>query len=360
MTGVATAIVGSAVIGGYASNRAASKASDSQEAATQAQLAPFRLKKPYLDSGYGLAENNLQAGLDAGAYTGPTYAGMDPRTAEGLNLRYDTALQNQGVASNIMDQTSGFADNAANLYNMSSQDALAGAVDYSTGDQYDALLGAAMRDPYRKLTENTLPEINNRAMASGNMNSSRAGMAEAVANRGYQDRVADAGANIQNKLMNQYLKANNDRISNMTTANNNMASIFGNAYGLQNDISGSMIGVGNAFQADQQGQYGDAETQYYAPYDRSNAYISNYLNQLGEAPATGQVNPNLYDPTSSTITGALGGAQLGFDMYNQFSGFNNLNSPSINYALANPTSSNLTAQQQQALQVQAGMPTTFL
>jgi len=321
MTIGAAAFIGAgAALGGYASYRGAKKASESQDKATAAQMRAFDLKEPYLDSGYSLAQNNLQAGMDAGAYTGPTYAGMDPRTVEGLNLRYDTALQNQGVASNIMDQTSGFADNAANLYNMSSQDALAGAIDYSTGDQYDALLGAAMRDPYRQLTENTLPEINNRAMASGNMNSSRAGMAEAVANRGYQDRAADAGANIQNKLMNQYLKANNDRISNMTTANNNMAGIFGDAYALQNDISGSMIGVGNAFQADQQGQYGDAQTQYYAPYDRSNAYISNYLNQLGEAPATGQVNPNLYDPSMSAVTGAFGGAQMGMDLYSGFKG----------------------------------------
>lgn len=320
ISGSALAIGAGAAIGGYASYKGAKESSKAQDRATAAQMEGFNLKKPYLSQIYTYSDRNLQDAMNKGRYLGDTYAGMDPRTAAGLDLQYDTALANQQLANNMMDQTSGFVGNAQDLYNLSSQDALADAIDYSTGDQYDALLGAAMRDPYRQLTESTLPQLNNQAMVSGNMNSSRAGMAEAVANRGYQDRVADAGANIQNKLMNQYLKANNDRISNMTTANNNLAGIFGDAYGFQRGLAGDMIATGRAYQADQQAQYNQDVAEHMGDYSFQKGLYDDFQGTMGELPATGQIQPNLYNPSMSAITGALGGAQMGLDLYKGFKG----------------------------------------
>jgi hypothetical protein len=333
MAWVATAVVGSAVIGGVASNSAAGKAADAQDRASQlnyeASMAGFNLSKPYLSDLYANQQFQYEQMLANGAYDGETFGGMDPRTTTGYDQMYDQGSQQNLAATGMMDTTSGFAGNAANLYNTAAnsnvqgdamnfasqngiggaldfanannsaqsainfgnannnfansydyassntgvqdanafaagstnvqdanafgagstnvqdanafaanstnvqdanafaagstnvQDALdfaakddmQGAIDYASGDRLDSLTKAAMRDPYRQLTESTLTGIDASASASGNMNSSRAGIADALAQRSYDDRSADVSAGIQDSLMTQYTN-NRDTLAN--------------------------------------------------------------------------------------------------------------------------------------------------
>ena len=90
----------------------------------------------------------------------------------------------------------------------------------------EPLLAAAMRDPFRQLTEQTLPGIDRSASATGNTNSSRAGVSEALANRAFADRSADMGASIQDRLIDRSMKAQQAQLSNMTAANKNLAGFM--------------------------------------------------------------------------------------------------------------------------------------
>ena len=109
ISGSALAIGGGMAVGGYLSYKGAKDSakamSKSQDKATAAQMEGFRLKEPYLSQIYTYSDRNMQDAMNKGRYLGDTYAGMDPRTAAGLDLQYDTALANQQLANNMMDQT---------------------------------------------------------------------------------------------------------------------------------------------------------------------------------------------------------------------------------------------------------------
>lgn len=489
MVWAATAIVGGAVIGGVASSNAAGKAADAQDRASQlnydATMAGFNLSEPYLSSLYDNQQTQYDQMINNGAYTGQTFAGMDPRTSTGYDQMYGQGSQQNLAATGMMDTTSGFAGNAANLYNnaantnvqgdamafagqngiggaldfanannsaqsainfgnannnfansydyassntgvqdanafaagstnvqdanafgagstnvqdslnFAAKDDMQGAIDYASGDRLDSLTKAAMRDPYRQLTESTLTGIDASASASGNMNSSRAGIADALAQRSYDDRSADVSAGIQDSLMTQYTNnrdtlANNylgdrsdqtdrftdnrntqadtylgnrndiasdyrnagdaasDRFtnssdylsdsyltnqsdqrnfygntentqySNMTTANNNMGNIYGNALASQGAGTQGMIGAGNAFGTYAQGRLNAA----MADYDRQNGYgmgvtgqYSNMLNGLAVSNSSNpNIQPNMYDSTAAGITGAVSGGMGAYQM----------------------------------------------
>lgn len=58
----------------------------------------------------------------------------------------------------------------------------------------DAQVAASLRDPFRQLTEQTLPGIGSAAVGTGNMGGSREAIAQGIAQRGFADRAADVSA----------------------------------------------------------------------------------------------------------------------------------------------------------------------
>jgi len=499
MTFVASAVVGSAVVGAYASNKASKAAEKAQNKATAAnersadaalefQREGFDMSKPYFQDIYGGASDAANAAVQNGPYQGETLAGMDPRTLDGLNRQLNYAANNAGFANDAMSATSGFANNANTLYNNAAntdrladgmtfagqndisgaldfskannsaqdamnfgqanntvgdaynfaagntnlqdanafaagstnlqdanafaagstnvQDALAfanqdnmqGALDYASGDRLDSMVSAAMRDPYRQLTEQTLTGIDARASGSGNMNSSRAGIADAIAQRSYDDRSADVAAGIQDKLMTQYLgnrdtlseqflgdrESQGDRFiddrntqtdrftdnqrdvsgdymdaqqnaadmytdssqfntktylnnqqdmrtaytnnagqqySDMTTANNNLGNIYGNASTLADSAAGNIVNVGDRFQANTQAGYNEAQRRYLEQNGGFNMGIYGQQNnimqgapQSGTAPAPYYQQPNMYDPSTAALTGGISAGYGAYQM----------------------------------------------
>ena len=67
-----TATIGATIVGAGTGIYGANKAAKAQKSATAAQMAPFNLKKPYLEGLYSGVEGAGQAMLDAHPYTGPT------------------------------------------------------------------------------------------------------------------------------------------------------------------------------------------------------------------------------------------------------------------------------------------------
>ena len=77
-------------------------------------MRPFNLKEPFLKDLYSGAQGALNDALATGAFTGPTYAGLDPmqmRGITGMGAFGDRAL---GLGSSFMDTGQGFAQNAQN------------------------------------------------------------------------------------------------------------------------------------------------------------------------------------------------------------------------------------------------------
>ena len=270
-----------AIIGGGLGLIGASRQAKSQDAATAAQMAGFKQYEPYVDGLLEGSQGALDGQLATGYYGGPTYAGpngLQTGTAATMG-QYGTNMMNAG--STMMGQNTGFGTNANNLYsgamanagNISGyatdfndiyneqrgvagdQSTLAGQIqgsagnfnnlanqqsgltnrftglaDQAQGTDYLAnanayaqansqpLVDAALRDGRRNLQEKTLTGIDMAASGSGNMNSSRAGIAEGVANRAFDDRAADVRAQVNSDLRQDSLAQQNLQFGQANTA----------------------------------------------------------------------------------------------------------------------------------------------
>ena len=309
--------VAGAVIGGVMANKAAKKSAGAQDRATEAQMAGFNLAKPYVEAGYKGGQEGLNYSLDKGAYSGDTYANMNNMQDTGYNYMNNFGMGQQNNAQNFMNQGANYGSNYNNLYNQAGQDNLGNANAYAVNNS-QGLINSAMRDSTRQLNEQTLPGINMAASGSGNVNSSRTGVADAIARRSYDDRMADTTSNIQNKLSNQYLTQNQNQFNNQMNANQQLGGLYGQGFGMGNIISGMMTGAGGAFQKDAQNQMNTDKSQFEDDRDfQLNQYNKYMSGILGKAPmTTGQVTPNLYDPQMSGVMGAMQGYGMGKKMQN--------------------------------------------
>lgn len=295
------------IAGGYFANKSAKNQQKANQAAIDAQMAGFNLAKPYTAGMYSGGTDALNASLDAGYYGGPTYASLNSTQNNALNSLMGTGQAGANDATNFMNTGRPFADNYANLYDKASGDMLGNAINYASANT-EPLLRNAMRNDYRNLMENQLPQTGLSASATGNTNASRRDTREAILERGYLDRQADTSATISDRLIDRSLNAQNNQLSNMTTANQNLAGLYG--MGQTNAGAAQMLNAGGVLQGDAQNTMNDAKANYDDERDFAlNQYMKYNAGILNNAPqSVGQVNPNTVDPMTAT----LGGMKAGF------------------------------------------------
>ena len=319
-----------ALIGAGASLLGSKMQSKSQDKANAAKMASFNQYKPYVDANLKGSEAALDGVLNTGAYQGQTYAGANDFQTGTANTMggYGTNMMNSGNA--MMGNNAGFGNNSNSLYgqyqgmaNSAQQDRLGNAMNYASANT-GGLVDAAMRDDRRNLQENTLTGIDMAASGSGNMNSSRAGVAEAVANRAYDDRRADVATNIQNSLIDRSLGQQAQQFADQGSALQGAGQAnqsIQNAYGVgMNTLGqGSNFGMnaGNALQGYNQAQLNDQKTQFEAQRDFELEQRKGYQSGvLGKAPSSSGagVTANLNNPYAA----AMGGAMNGFGFQQEF------------------------------------------
>ena len=309
--------VAGAVVGGYMANQAAKKQAKAMDAANRMSNMGYLDAQPYINFGYSGGKGALQDALNTGAYAGPTYAGLNAMQTGALNEQFGLGQTANQYGGNLAQTGSGFGGNYADLYSRAmGGSAMQNAIDYANSNS-GSLVDAALRDSTRQLTEQTLPGINRAASATGNTNSSRAGIADALATRGYQDRAADVSADITNTLMNQSLAQQQRDYANAMSANQGLASAFGTGMNTGFQGLGQQLAAGGAFQQDQQNQFTDAQSNFDRQRDFELDQYSKFMSGiLGRAPMKGKnYQPNLVDPTSAALSGAISGFGLGGQMF---------------------------------------------
>ena len=351
-----------AIIGGAMGLMGANKQSKAQDRATEAQMAGFKQYEPYVDSNLAGGSTALGGVLSTGAYGGQTYAGPNNfQTGTANNMGgYGTSMQNAGFG--MMDQNANFGNNYQNMYgqaqglygqsqdiygksqglygqaqdvynqgaSLSGQnqdlfqqnkglynqfqglseeakaDRLGTAMDYANTNS-GALVNSAMRDDRRNLQENTLTGIDLAASGTNNMNSSRAGIAEAVANRAYDDRRADVSMGIQDRLIDRSL---NNQAQQFTDRSNALTNA-GTAGAAQ---SSNLAGAGNAL-SNQNNSLGAASGALTA----SNNYLSGGANHLN---AAGNMNQGISGAYTQGLNTLGQGANFGMNAGNSLQGYN--------------------------------------
>ena len=302
--------IAGAVIGGVMANKSAKNQQRANQAAIDAQMAGFNLAKPYIGDMYSGGTDALNASLGAGYYNGPTFAGLNNTQTDALNSMEGTGQAGANDATNFMNTGRGFANNYANLYNQASGDMLGNAINYASNNS-DPLLKNAMRDDYRNLMENQLPNTGLSSSATGNTNSSRRGVREAILERGFLDRKADTSANIQDSLINRSMTAQQNQLDNMTGANANLANLYG--MGQTNAGAAQMLQAGELRRANDQGFMNDARANFDGNRDFAlDQYMRYNAGILNNAPqSVGQVKANTVDPLSATVGGMKAGFGFG-------------------------------------------------
>ena len=315
--------IAGAVIGGGMSYLSSKQDRKNQAAQNDALMAGFNQYKPYVDNNLKGSEGALNNVLGTGAYQGQTYAGPNAFQTGTANTMgtYGQNMMNSGNA--MMGNSAGFGNNANNMYgqyqgmvnNAQQQDRLGNAINYANQNT-GSLLDTAMRDDRRSLQENTLTGIDMAASGSGNTNSSRAGIATAVANRGYDDRRADMASNIQNSLIDRSLNTQNqafadqqNALSGAMGANAGISNAYG--VGLNTMGQGSNFGMnaGNSLQGYDQAQLNDMRQRFEDQRDFEMQQRTMYnAGILGRAPDSSQnVKANMHNPMMAGISGAMGG-----------------------------------------------------
>lgn len=313
MDPVTAGMIGSTVIGGVMGNKSAKADRRAQADANRMSSMPYMDARPYLNDVYSRGQNALDAAVNTGAYTGQTYAGIDPFQAQAAQQLGSAGQLGYADALNFMGAGRGFANNYQDIYNMANRDQLAAATDYARNN-VEPLLAAAMRDPYRALTEQTLPGIDRMASGSGNMNSSRAGVADALAQRAYDDRSADTAVSLLDQLTNRGLQSQTNQFNMMNSANANLGNMYNAALGQAGTSAGFMNQGGGILSTDAQNRLNDEKARFEAQRDFEMQQLNNYntgiLGGRGGNSLSG-INAVTANPFMGTMGGAMMGAGFG-------------------------------------------------
>lgn len=263
---------------------------------------------------------------DTPFYQGPLYAGMDDYTRQGIDATAsfaggsNTGQMIRDGAAPLMS-AAGYTPRAlSGMFDLASGDTvgdnIAAASRYANDPNLQGVIDAANRDTARDLFEGQLPEINRSASATGNINSSRAGAAEAIATRGANDRMADTSAAIRSAAYNSGLdRAEGSRRANIG-AFGDIASTGNASFGLGADAMAAgddrtfrnleaLIRAGGLNQADAQGQIDSDFARWQGEDTRSSDLLSRYYDIVG-ANNWGGTQTTKTSSSPSILGGALG------------------------------------------------------
>lgn len=182
---------------------------------------PWAPAQPYLLAGLQNAQRIYNDQEAKGTkFEGPFVAQPTQRQTDGANnlLGFATgtgqsAIQSQlasgqsmtnagaGQTGSTIDAMKAFAGRDATSQNLASASA------YANNPYLQSQIDAATRDASRQYNEQTVPGINANAAGTGNINSTRTGVAQGIAQRGLQDTIADTSAKIRSQAWSQGLNA---------------------------------------------------------------------------------------------------------------------------------------------------------
>lgn len=224
---------------------------------------------------------------------------------EGLN---NASGSMNSTTNDLLNQGIGGMQNALNNYNnvaggslnYSTDDIVKGANGLINNDLIQSQIDATNRGIQQNLTEQQFTGIDRAAAGSGNMGSSRAGVAQAIAARDASQMMADNEASIRsnayNNALNQSQSVLNSNISNQLQGMAGAGGAAGNLYNQGQQYSqGALSGLNGMLTSAQLQQMIQGQQQTDAIGERD--YIADLISQY-------------YLPVSGAI-GGMGGTSIG-------------------------------------------------
>jgi hypothetical protein len=306
--------IAGAVIGGVMANKRAKDDRKAMDKANAANMAGFNQYKPYVDAGLKGGQDAFNSALNAGYYQGPTLAGTNPYASAAANTMGGFAPSIMSSGYDMFNLGSGFGQNYRDLYDRAQQDSLSGAIDYAN-ENAGALTDALMSDA-RRNTQLAMQGNNMAASGTGNVNSSRAGIADAALNSELARQTAATGETVRNSLIDRKMNADAAAFSRSMDANAQLANTYNNALNTMSTGAGFGMDAGRYLQGEEQNRLNDERARFEGNRDYAYNMYKDYMSgMLGRAPTTGNsAQPNMVNPAAAT----LGGAMTGFGFGQQY------------------------------------------
>jgi hypothetical protein len=286
--------------------------------------AAFNMARPILDYASNQGLQFGQNAIDAGVYSGPTFAGFTDyqnQAQTGAGNYATNAANNANTINNLamnnLVNSGDFAKGFNQMYQMTQSPfgAFNMGNKLANSDMANNLVNASTRDIGRNLYENALPNANRGYAATGNMNSNRAGMQDALLMRGAQDRAADVSSQIRNQLFNQGVNQYNTNFNQgmnslgaMSNAFNNSIANIGTGMNMDSQGINMLNKFGTLGQINNQGQM-DADQKAF--YDQFNVPMSQLQQMMqlasgnqgygGSTTGTSQQNPSAMQNIGNVI-----------------------------------------------------------
>jgi hypothetical protein len=258
---------------------------------------PSSFQRPHLDRAFSAAEGIYNNRGQTPWYQGELYAGMSPEARAALDsmrgFASGTGLGSANTISSIGQSLAGNSARAGGMIddyvNMSNPDAIMATANRFANDPLlQERIDASMGDIRRNLTENMLPSIDRAASAGGNINSSRAGIASGIAQRGAQSDMRRISTEMRGQAFDRGLDMARGAAESRLNASRAFSDL--GAQGIDALRSGAELGYG-AFdrinqagaieQADRQGQL-DADFRRWEGNDnREWDMLSRYYDIIG-------------------------------------------------------------------------------
>jgi hypothetical protein len=248
---------------------------------TTSDSGPSSWQKPYLDTSFNAATAAFNTQKGTPYYQGDTYAGMSDQAKSALDAMrgyasgqgLDTANALSSIGSNLAGYSQRAGSTIDDYLKFSQEDPTQSNMDaaakYANNPYLDAQIDANARDVRRNLTEDILPGIDRAASAGGNINSSRAGIASGIAQRGAADRISDISAQLRSGAWNNGLQmAQQDRTQRLN-AMGNAADAYGQlgTTGMNAMSQGVQAGYGAFDEMGKADQADQADRQGYLTQD---------------------------------------------------------------------------------------------
>jgi hypothetical protein len=307
---------------------------------SKSETEPWQLQENYLEDIFGQAKD-VYGNVKDNHYDGDFVAGFNPDQLQQFNSMLDYA-RNSPIASMLLGQggslgslgQSGIASGMAGLQGYQPSGTTQGMINdagqLSDNPYMSGMVDSAMRDARRATYEGQLPANARAAALSGNTNSSKRQVSDAIAERGLADRTADVSAGLRGQAYQQGLglSQNQSQFNDQSKlqANQLLGSLGLDASktgmtGLLGSLGaqGDLFGMGNEGgaglrDADQAGIDNELAKYTFGQSDPWSA-LMNYYNIIGNrswgSETTGKQTGTTTGTTSASPASAIGGILTG-------------------------------------------------
>ena len=200
--------------------------------------------KSMQDTGFGQANTAYNQLMGGGDYM--------QRAGVGNYMQGAGALGN--TAGALVGRGEVIQDKGFNWGAMPAMQQLLAAGDPSSNPYFQQAVQSAIRPVTQQFQEQVMPGIKSGAIGAGQMGSSRQGVAEGIASRGYMDTVGDITANMGNSAYAQGLQA----MQAAGGLGSQLAGLGGSQIGQGAGLQGQLAGLGSQFAGQGLGAMGQA------------------------------------------------------------------------------------------------------